>query len=60
MKEYIVYFEIYGKKLKTTIKASSQSEAKNIVAGKLKFNKILEKTIGDPIVDHFKNIFNIK
>ena len=40
MRNYIVYFEIYGKKMKTTVMAHSQQEAVEIVKGKIQINKV--------------------
>jgi len=57
MKEYTVYFEIFGKKLKTTLKAHSRSEAKNIIKDKIVFNVIKENDNNeDYVTDFFKNI----
>lgn len=39
-KTYIIYFEIFGKKMKTTIDANSQKEAKQKVKDKIIFHKI--------------------
>lgn len=50
MKEYTVYFEIYGKKMKTTIFAENESNAKQVIARKIIFHKIEEvkpKVSGD-------------
>ena len=35
MKTYIIYFEIFGKKMKTIIEADSKSEAKQKVKNKI-------------------------
>lgn len=35
-----VYFELYGKKMKTSVKASSDEEAKKIIKEKIIFHKI--------------------
>lgn len=43
MNEYVVYFEIFDKKLKTTLNANSIDEAKKKVYDNLKFSKIDEK-----------------
>ena len=40
MKTYTLYFEMYGKKMKTTVVAKSVSEAKSLVLSKLKFLKV--------------------
>lgn len=43
MRNFDVYFEIYGKKMKTTIMAEDPFDAQDKVMRKIKFNKI-EKT----------------
>lgn len=40
LKYFEVFFEIYGKKLKTTVKAHSHAEAKEIVKSKIVFHKV--------------------
>lgn len=42
IKKYDVYFEIYGNKMKTTVTANSESEAKNKIKNKLKFHKVVK------------------
>jgi len=39
--KYTIYFSIYGKKLKTTIEASSQKEAEYLLRGKIKIEKFV-------------------
>lgn len=64
MKEYLVYFEIYGKKLKTTVLAHDKNEAKYLVKERINFLKIVEVTeevkndifSNDPFV---QNLFDI-
>ena len=56
MREYKLYFEFYGKKMQTTVTASSMTEAKEIVIKNINFLKIV------PVDDHFeflKNMFGI-
>lgn len=48
MREYKLYFEFYGKKMKTTVKANSMKEAKEIVIKNINFLKIV------PEYDHFE------
>lgn len=38
--KYDVYFEIYGKKMKATVKADSPAQAKEIIKSKINFHKI--------------------
>lgn len=42
MKNYDVYFEIFGKKMKTTIPAETMTEAKQKVINKIKWHKVVE------------------
>ena len=56
MKQYTIYFEIFGKKMKTTIYADSEIEAQNKLKDKIIFYKIEEN---NPI-DFLQNIFGIK
>ena len=54
MKNYKIYFEIYGKKMKTTVKANSENEAVKLVKDKILIKKIVPE---DGAVDFLKNIF---
>jgi len=58
MKDYIVYFEVFGKKMKTTIMASSKHAANIVTENKIKANtKILKiKELPDNYED--KDILN--
>ena len=58
MNKYLIYFEIFGKKMKTEIFAASKEEAKRKMKEKIIFHKI--EKISDPTVDYLKNIFRIK
>lgn len=70
MKEYDVYFEIYGKKLKTKIVADSTKQAMQIVKDKIIFHKIIatkdniftSEDNDEPIdqLEHLKNMLGIK
>ena len=53
---YTIYFEIYGKKLKTSVVAKSEKEAKLKIIEKLNFIKVVKETDYD-IPDSFKDIF---
>jgi hypothetical protein len=55
MKTYNIYFEIYGKKMKTVIKANSEQEAKEIIKNNIKFIKIVPENN----IDFLKNIFGM-
>lgn len=65
MKKYIVYFEIFDKKMKTIIEAKDESEAKEIVKKRLNIININEikpiKENKDNVIDFFnKEIFGNK
>lgn len=60
--EYIVYFEIFGKKMKTTITAPHKKGAKKAVKEKIIFHKVVEKKCGETYLgndDTFKNLMDI-
>jgi hypothetical protein len=40
MKNYTIYFEIYGKKMKTTVMAENEEKAKELVIRKIIFHKV--------------------
>ena len=58
MKEFVVYFELFNKKMKTTVAASTEDEAKSIVANKIIFHKI-EQVNNQPIIDSYNLINDI-
>jgi 1-deoxy-D-xylulose 5-phosphate reductoisomerase len=37
---FTVYFEIYGKKMKTSVEANNKEHAKQIIKDKIQFHKI--------------------
>jgi hypothetical protein len=43
MQEYIVYFELCGKKMKTTVQANSEQAARGHIASKLIFHSVAKK-----------------
>ena len=48
MKKYTIYFEIFGKKMKTVILAESEENAKSILLRKVIFHKVeAEKIYND-------------
>jgi len=56
MKAFEVYFEIYGKKLKTTIKADSMADAQNKIRQSIIFHKTV---VSESEVDFLKGIFGM-
>jgi len=59
MNNYDAYFEIFGKKLKTTILAKSITDAKQKVVAKIKWHKIA-KIETDTIVDDLMDMLGMK
>lgn len=62
MNEYYVYFEIYGKKMKTRIYAANEDLAKGEVKNKIIFHKVVEvedHSDGD-VFEDLMNLFGKK
>jgi len=62
MNKYLVFFDIYGKKMKAVVEANSAINAKKVIQSKLKIVKI-KKEEDIPNMDTFcngmfKDIFN--
>lgn len=57
MKQYLVYFEIYKKKMKVRVWANSAQEAENIVRNDLKIHKIDLADTEKTLFDFFDGIF---
>lgn len=58
MKTWTVYFELFGKKMKTEVQADSYYAAQCKVKDKIVFHKVIEKpSSGDPRVDIMNDIF---
>ena len=62
MKNFNIYFEFYGRKMKTTIFAESEEAAKQVVIDKIVFHKVVEEKFkGDEdIFNRINNIVNGK
>ena len=61
-REYIVWFEVFGKKMKTTVIATSEREAKKDIQNKIIFHKVEvkpEDKVFSKIMDKFEEIFEI-
>lgn len=43
MKKYVVWFEAFGKKLRTTVEAENEYKAMDAVKNKIIFYKVVEK-----------------
>ena len=61
MKNYTVYFEIYGKKMKAKVWAKSITDAKTQIKEKIKFHKMVEDDtdIFNQSTDIIDSIINI-
>jgi hypothetical protein len=61
MKNYIVYFEIFGKKMKTKILAESKEKAEQQVKDKIIFHKVVidEQDDFNKIMDTLDSITDI-
>jgi ATP-dependent Zn protease len=65
MKNYTVYFEIYGKKIKSKVLAESMIDAQSRIKEKIKFHKVVEDEKDDfnqltDILDSMINILGSK
>jgi hypothetical protein len=60
MKHYTVYFQVFDKKMKVSIRAKSQEEAQAKVMKAIFIHKIQVENIEDPRFTELKNIFGIK
>ena len=60
--KHTVYFEMFGRKMKTTVTSDSVDEAKRIVASKIIFHKVVpEEIFGDSeVFDRLMDIFGTK
>jgi hypothetical protein len=64
-KKYTVYFELYGKKMKTEVYAKDSVDAKKVIKDKIIFHKIEADSINDVkdafdgFPDDFKTIFGL-
>lgn len=60
MKTYKIYFEVYGRKMKTTVEANNERDAKEWVKEKIiKNTNFLKITEEDKDLNFLKNIFGI-
>ena len=55
LNKYTVYFELFGKKMKTDVEAKNEEHAKEIIKSKIIIHKVENKTL-----DYLKYIFGIK
>lgn len=59
MKEHTVYFELYGKKMKVTVKAESLAQAKEQVKNSIKFYDDVKAAPEQKKPDTFQDIFTM-
>ena len=59
MKKFIIYFEVFSRKMRIEIEANSEVEAKKILQDRIIFHKIEEvpKNELNDLFESFKNIF---
>jgi hypothetical protein len=55
MNKFIVYFELFGKKMKTEVFAKSERDAKKRIAEKIVFHKI--EPVEETMFKNLKDIF---
>lgn len=56
MAKYTVYFEIYGKRMKTTVEANNDTDAKAMIKSKIIFHKVeKQEEVKPDAFDIFKN-----
>ena len=58
MKEYTVKFEMFGKKMKTTVYAASEEDAKQKIRDRVVFYSV--EQVYDKNVEYLMNIFGMK
>lgn len=64
MKTFVVFFDVYGKKLKTSVIAYTEQQAKELVKEKIlnntSFDKITEeREYSDDVFEQIKNIIGL-
>ena len=58
MNTYVIFFTIFGKHLKTVVKANSEREAQQIIRDKIIFHENKTEIIDDT-VEYLRKIFGI-
>ena len=58
MKKYVVWFEAFGKKLRTTVEAENEYKAMDAVKNKIIFYNVVEKEPDE--LEQMKDILGIK
>ena len=57
---YTVYFEIFGKKMKYTVLAKSEEDAKYQIMGKIIWHKVEPEITDDGTLDRLREMFGMK
>lgn len=63
--KYIIYFELYGKRMKTTVEANNELDAKAMIKQKIIFHKVEkqqevnDKSLKDLFGKDFEDIINM-
>ena len=57
---YTVYFEIFGKKMKYAVRATSEEDAKYQIMGKIIWHKVTTESMDDGMLDSLKEMFGMK
>lgn len=60
MKTFTVYFEVYNKKMKVSVKALNETKAIEQVRKDVIIHKVNQVNTDDDVLDQLKNIFNFK
>jgi len=55
---YTLYFELYGHKMRATVEARTEEEARDIIRYKIRFDKVV--LAEDEAVDVLKEMFGMK
>ena len=58
MNTYVIYFTIFGKHLKTVVKANSEREAQQFIRDKIIFHESKTDVLQDQ-VEYLKNMFGL-
>lgn len=60
MKNFVIYFEFYGRKIKTTVLSDNEENAKKVIINKINFHKIeKEDSQFNKYSDFFDNFMDI-
>ena len=60
MKRFVIYFEIFGKKMKYECNMLNKDRAKQIISDKIIIRKVEEIKDESNVIDDIFNLFNMK